>query len=172
MNNDHNIHYVIIYFPLKISAFEKIYTTVTKLLIKMAKFIWVIFSCSCVDLLLDSLCIHPHWDLKVRNFMNLHFVPADKVVVKDDTWCQTLGKFIDVHFTDLNPNSYDMINLKFDLDISTNNLGLDVSIKLKWSETLFKNQSNYSFLQKILPCIFIKALTCTCIKMKSFSHEL
>ena len=36
--------------------------------------------------------------------MNLDFVPADKMVVKEDTWCQTLGQYIGVHFTDLNPN--------------------------------------------------------------------
>ena len=55
--------------------------------IKMAKFMRVIFNCSCVDLLLDChLCIHPHCDMKARNFMNLYFVTGDNVVlVKDDT---------------------------------------------------------------------------------------
>ena len=80
--------------------------------------------------------------------MNLHFVPADKVVVKDGTWCQTLGKFIDVHFTDLNPNSYDIVNLKFDLDISTNNLGLDISIKLNDQRLSLKTRVITAFYRK------------------------
>ena len=70
----------------------------------MAKFMRVFFNCSCVDLLFDSLFIYPHWYLKLRNYMNLHFVPADKLPVKDDTWCQTLGQFIGVHYLNLNPN--------------------------------------------------------------------
>lgn len=38
----------------------------------------------------------PHenkWNCKVKNCMNLYFVPVDKVVMKDDTRCQTL-KFL------------------------------------------------------------------------------
>ena len=46
----------------------------------------VFFNCSFYNLLFDSQFIYPHWDLKLRNWMNLDFVPADKMVVKDDTW--------------------------------------------------------------------------------------
>ena len=70
------------------------YTTVTTWITKWQNLCGSIFNCSCVDLQLDSWCIHPNWDLKLRNCMNLHFVPADRVVAKDDTWCQTLGQFI------------------------------------------------------------------------------
>ena len=52
--------------------------------------------------------------------MNLQFVSADKVVMKDGNWCQTLGQLTGVHFRDLNPNSYDIDNIsKFDLNVST-----------------------------------------------------
>ena len=51
--------------------------------------------------------------------MNLQFVPANKVEVKDETWCQTLGQFSGVYFPDLNSNSYYRNNKKFDLDVST-----------------------------------------------------
>ena len=34
--------------------------------------------------------------------MITQFVPAEKVVLKDDIWSQTLGQFIDVHYPDLN----------------------------------------------------------------------
>ena len=52
--------------------------------------------------------------------MNLKFVSADKVVMKDDNLCQTLGQFTGVHFYDLNPNCYDISNIKkFDLNVST-----------------------------------------------------
>ena len=47
--------------------------------------------------------------------MNLHFVSADKVVVKDDTSCQTNDQFIGVHPPDLNTNSYDMNSMKRNL---------------------------------------------------------
>ena len=88
----------------------------------MANFIWVIFNCYCVDLLaLYNLCIHPHWDLKGTIYMNLQFESADK----DETWCETLGQFIDLHFPDLNPNYFDLNNMKFDLDVST-------KVKFKW----------------------------------------
>ena len=56
------------------------------------------------------------------NFINLQFVPVDKVVVKDDTWCQTLGQFIGVHFPNLNPDTYGINNMKF---VST-------KVKFKW----------------------------------------
>ena len=55
---------------------------------------WSFFNCCCVYILLDSVFIHPHCDLKVRNCMDLQFVPVDKVVGKDNTWCQTLCQFI------------------------------------------------------------------------------
>ena len=47
--------------------------------------------------------------------MNLHFIPTDKVVMKNDTGCQTFGQFISAHLPDLNPNFYDINNTKFDL---------------------------------------------------------
>ena len=57
--------------------------------------------------------------------MNLHFVSADEVVVKDETWCQTLGH--------LNPKSCDINKMKFDSDVSD-------KVKFKWSG--HKNQGN------------------------------
>ena len=36
--------------------------------------------------------------------MNLQFTLADKLVMKDANWCQTLGKLIGVCFPDLNLN--------------------------------------------------------------------
>lgn len=85
----------------------------------------VFLTVSVYTLLLYNLRIHPNWDLKVRNCMNLHFVPTDKVAVKDDTWYQTLGQFIAVH---RNSSSYNPNNVKFDLDAST-------KVKLKSSES-------------------------------------
>ena len=57
--------------------------------------------------------------------MNLHFVPAVKMVVEGDTWFQTFGQFIGFHFLDLNPDSYDLDKMKFDLDVST-------KVRFKW----------------------------------------
>ena len=53
--------------------------------------------------------------MKVKNCINLLVIPTEKVVVKSNTECQTLGQFISAHFPDLNPNSYDINNMKFDL---------------------------------------------------------
>ena len=56
----------------------------------MPKFMWVIYDCyCCVDLRLDSRCIHPDLALKVGNCINLRFLPANKVVVKDDMMSNT-----------------------------------------------------------------------------------
>ena len=96
-------------------------------LFKAAKFLWVIFNCVCADFLLDSLCIHSHGGLEITNSMNLQFVPVEKVAVKDDTWCQTLGQLISVNFPDINPSSYDINNIKFDLNAPDN-------AKFKWLE--------------------------------------
>ena len=52
--------------------------------------------------------------------MNLQFAPPYKEVMKDDNWCQVLGQFTGVHFPDIIPNSYDINNMKFDLNVSTN----------------------------------------------------
>ena len=61
-----------------------------------------------------------------------------------------LVEFTDVHFPDLNPNSYDKLNnMKLDLNVSTNakfnenDLGLSIN-----------NQGNYKFLLSVLLCIF------------------
>ena len=51
--------------------------------------------------------------------MNLQFASADKVVMKDGNWCQTLGQFTGVHFPDLNSIFYEINNMKFHLDIFT-----------------------------------------------------
>lgn len=51
--------------------------------------------------------------------MNLLLAPPDKVAMKDNMWCQTLGQFTGAYISDLNPNSSDISNMKFDLIIST-----------------------------------------------------
>ena len=119
------------------------------------------FNCSCVDFLLDNLCIHPHCGLKVSNCMDLHFVPAEKMVVKDDIWGQILGKFIGAHFSDLNPNFYDMNDMKF---------GLDVSTKVKFERPGHKTRVIIGFFGKFCSAS-LKALTYACAKMKSLAHE-
>ena len=41
--------------------------------------------------------------------------------MKDENWCQTLSQFTGVHFSDRNPNSYDIYNImKLHLNVSTN----------------------------------------------------
>ena len=47
------------------------------------------------------------------------------MVVEGDTWFQTFGQFICFHFLDLNPDSYDLDKMKFDLDVST-------KVRFKW----------------------------------------
>ena len=42
---------------------------------------------------------------------------------------QTLSNFLVSIFPDLNPNSYDIKNMKFDLDASTKDLDLDAYIR-------------------------------------------
>ena len=56
--------------------------------------------------------------MKVRNYMDLHFVPAGKVVVKDDTRCEILDQFTGAHFPDLQSKPYNIKNMKFDSDVS------------------------------------------------------
>ena len=51
--------------------------------------------------------------------MEFEIVSPQKVVMKDDNWCQTLGQFTSVHFSDLNSDSYDINNMVFELNIST-----------------------------------------------------
>ena len=79
--------------------------------------------------------------------MSLQFVPADKVGVKDDTCCQTLNQLIGVHFSDLNPNSYDMNNMKFNYMSqprpNLNDQGLSLKTRI----------NNYRFLLEFLFCI-------------------
>ena len=41
------------------------------------------------------------------------------MIVKNDTSYQTPGQFIGAHFADLIPNSYEINNTKFGLDLST-----------------------------------------------------
>ena len=51
--------------------------------------------------------------------MSLQFAPAHKVVMKDEKWCQNLFNLL-VSFSDLNPNSYDILNnMKLYLTVST-----------------------------------------------------
>ena len=44
--------------------------------------------------------------------MNLQFAPADELVMKDSNGCQTLGQLAGVNFSDLNPNFYNINNIK------------------------------------------------------------
>ena len=50
--------------------------------------------------------------------MDLHFVPAGKVVVKDHTRCEILDQFTGAHFPDLQSKPYNIKNIKFDSDVS------------------------------------------------------
>ena len=110
---------------------------------------WIIFNSLYRRSCLLSVSIHPHLDLKVTNCMNLQFAPADKVVMKDGNQCQKLSQFTGVHFLNLNPNSYDINNMKLNLSISTivkfiaNDQGLS-----------FKDQSYNIFIIKVLLCVF------------------
>ena len=64
-----------------------------------------------------TVSIHPQGEIwRYTNYMNLQFEPAEKVVMKDQNWCQTLGIYAGVHCPDLIANSYDINNMKFDLN--------------------------------------------------------
>ena len=43
----------------------------------------------------------------------------DKMIIKYDSWCQTLGQFTDEHFPDLKQNSWDLNNMKYYFSVST-----------------------------------------------------
>ena len=79
--------------------------------------------------------------------MDLHFVPAGKVVVKDDTRCEILGQFTGAHFPDLQSKPYNIKNIKFDSDVSA-------KIKFKWPGPNYKG--NYRFLLKFCSAFFKK----------------
>ena len=73
---------------------------------------WVILT-PCLDILAYSLCLYSHTEIwKSTNCMTLHFVPSDKVVMKVNNGCQTLGWFASANISDikptLNPPSSDM----------------------------------------------------------------
>ena len=38
--------------------------------------------------------------------------------MKDKNWCEAFGKFTGVRFPDLNPISFDVRKIKFDLNVS------------------------------------------------------
>ena len=62
---------------------------------------WVLFDFPCVN-----LCV------------NLKLALVNKVVMKDKNWCEAFGKFTGVRFPDLNPISFDIRKIKFDLNVS------------------------------------------------------
>ena len=75
--------------------------------------------------------VNTHTEIwRSTNCVNLQFAPAEKVLLKIDDWCQTLGQFTGVHFLDLNSNSNDINNVKLNLNVSTkikfNGQGLSV----------------------------------------------
>ena len=93
------------------------YITVTWLL-KMEKSVWATLTFS-VDLLASSFCVHTHADIwRSINRINFQFAPPNKVVMTDVNWFQSLGQFTAAHFLDLNQYSYDVNNMKFDLNAS------------------------------------------------------
>ena len=52
--------------------------------------------------------------------MNLQVTPAHKVAMKDGNRCEKFLIFTGVHFSDLNPNSWDNLNnMKLELNVST-----------------------------------------------------
>ena len=71
--------------------------------------------------------------------MNLHFAPPEKLAMRDNSWCHTLDQLTGVQFSDLNPNVYDIRNLKLGLNISTkvkfiaNDQGLQIKFKFNYS---------------------------------------
>ena len=80
---------------------------------------WVILT-SCADLLAYSLSVYNHTEAwRSTKSIKLQFAPPGKVVMKDDNWGETFGQFTVVHFSDLNKSSYDISNMKFDLNVST-----------------------------------------------------
>ena len=60
-----------------------------------------------------------------------------------------LGQFTGFHFTDLNPYSYDINNMKLDLSVSTK-----VKFNAIEQDLYFQNQENDRFILKVLSCIF------------------
>ena len=104
-------------------------------------------NCACVDVLVDRLCIHPHLDLKVYQLNELIFPPANKTVMNNGNWCQTLDQFTGVLFSDLKQNSRDITNIKFHSNVST-------TLKLNANATLVKKRGIFSFLLKVSSCIF------------------
>ena len=61
-----------------------------------------------------------------------------------------LVNLLDAHFPDLRPNSYEINNMKFDLNVSK------VKFITNDQDLQFKNQGNYSILLKVLYCIFLE----------------
>ena len=41
------------------------------------------------------------------------------MVIEYENWCQTPSQVTGIHFLEVNPNSYDISNMKLDLNIST-----------------------------------------------------
>ena len=77
-----------------------------------------LLTCPCLDMLLDSLCIYLYWNLKTQQ---LHeFAIYNSWRVGNERWqLSKFDQFTDVYCADLNPNSYDINNMKVDLNVST-----------------------------------------------------
>ena len=92
----------------------------------------------CADILGYSLCVYTHTNIcRSTNWINLQFASAGKVANKDEIWCDTLGQFTSLDFPDLNPNTYDIKNMKFGLNVYTK-----VNFFANDQGLLFKNQDN------------------------------
>ena len=97
-------------FPHKIFFFINLKCITVTWLFKMTKFMWAIFNSLCRPSCLYLMCIQSHWDLKVHQLYEFAICTTwlgGNVVMKDDNWFQTLGRFTGMNFPDLNPNSYE-----------------------------------------------------------------
>ena len=92
---------------------------------KMATFMWVIFNCLCVEnfsclMIAYAWYVHPHEVSKVHQ---LHeFAICISSQGGNERWqlMSKLVQFTDVHFLDLNSDSYDNLNsMKLDLHVTT-----------------------------------------------------
>ena len=82
-------------------------------------------------------------------------------------------QFTDLHFPDLNPNSYDNLNnMKLDLNVSTRSVSFSTNNQDILSFSLYTRQSDCKFLPGVFLCIFQRALTWAFAEMEYFARGL